>query len=304
MTMRGSMKWTLVALAAAFALAMVGCGGGDEDTEAVMSPDERTAEGAPATADDLAGIWLIEEGIEDPLLFRFDPDGSFAADWVGRLAATPAAAGTYEVDEGTVTLANGKSDVCARGDSWAWDAGIPEEGRVDVIWTASEARDEECDPGVGTRYTFIRVSPRSAPGAELTGTRGAEGRPPEDAATLAGIWLLEGSGQLLHFGADGTYELDDVGALGVDPDDAGTFELDRRGSLTFTSGPSSRSCTKGDRWVWEGVEIAVGPARRPDPEAGEGGFARGGDWTLTADVAEDACDHSIGANAVWLRIGW
>lgn len=150
----------------------------------------------------------------------------------------------------------------------------------------------------GTQWTFVRVSPSSPPGEELAGEPG-EPTPPEDASTLAGLWLREGSGQLLSLGADGTYAVDDAGELGVDAADTGTFELDRNGSLTLTSGPKSRACSQGDRWVWEGAEIEVGPTVE-DPT----GVAQGGDWTLVGDVTEDACGHGAAEDVRWLRISY
>jgi hypothetical protein len=292
------MALTLTALAVGMAL-LVGCGGDDdgEEPEAVIPPEERTAEGEPPTASELAGIWWVNdpEVFGGVILARFSADGMFAIDWRGLLDTTPGAAGTYEVDDSAIAFASEGSDVCTEGDDWAWDAGIPEEGRLNVVWT--EEPDEECYVGVGTQWALTRVSPSSPAGTELGGERGEDPVPPDDASTLAGIWLLEGTGQLLRLGEGRTYAIDDAGELGVDPADVGTFQLDRNGTLTFTSGPRSRDCSEGDRWVWEQVEVALGPPREV-----EGALAEGGDWTLRAEVTEDACDHAIADDAQWLRI--
>jgi hypothetical protein len=296
-------KGTIIALVAALALAA--CGGDDdgEEPEAAAPPEERTAEGEPPTESELAGIWwLTDPGIDEgaTLLVRFSPDGTFAIDDGGLLDTTPAAAGTYELDGEMINFESSGSEVCTEGDTWAFEAGVPSEGQLHTV--VKEDADEECSLGVGAQWRLTRVSPSSPPGVEITGEPGEDAVPPEDAETLAGIWLLEGSGQLLRFGRDQSYATDDAGGLGADPADVGTVELDRDGTLTFTSGPRSRICSEGDRWVWEGVEIAVAPATRPDPEAGEGGLAVGGDWTLHGDVTEDACDHAIADDAQWLRI--
>jgi hypothetical protein len=295
--------WTLIALAVGMALP-AGCGGDDgEEPETVVPPEERTAEGEAPTESELAGIWwMTEPGIDRAatLLVRFSPDGTFAIDDGGRLDTTPAAAGTYELDGEMINFESSGSELCTEGDTWALEAGVPAEGELHTV--VREDADEECSLGVGTQWRLTRVSPSSPPGVEITGEPGEDAVPPQDAETLAGIWLLEGSGRLLRFGRDGSYATDDAGGLGTDPADIGTVELDRDGTLIFTSGRRSRGCSEGDRWVWEGVEIAVAPATRPDPEAGEGGLAVGGDWTLSADVTGDDCDHAIPDDARWLRI--
>lgn len=305
-TAMGRPPKALLALAAVlFALALVACGGDDgEEPEALVPPEERTAEGEGPTAGELAGIWWLNdpEQFDGALLVRFSPDGTFAIDNEGFLDTKPVATGTYELEGKRISFESSGSRVCTEGDSWVFEAGLPEGGRLQTV--VKEDADPECTLGVGTQWSLVRLSPSSPPTSEITGERGENPVPPDDAATLAGIWLLEETGVLLRLGEDGTYAIDDAGGLGVDPADVGTFELDRRGALTFTSGPRSRSCSTGDRWVWEQVEVAVGPQKRPDPEAGEGGLARGGDWTLSADVTEDACDHALAADAVWLRISW
>jgi hypothetical protein len=296
-----SWRLTLIVLATALVLAVAACGGDDDDDdagEAAAPPEEQTgAEGTPATADDLTGTWLIVEGIEDELMFEFHPDGTYVGDWRGLLATKPGAAGTYEADEGTVRFENGNSDVCRRGDSWAWDSTVSEEGRLDIVFRRSESASEECRVPKGTQWTFVRVSPSSPAGEELRGDPG-ELEPLTDATTLEGIWLREESGELLSFARNGSYTIDDDGQLGSDPADTGTFELDPEETLTLTSGPKSRTCSRGDRWVWEGSGIEVGPAPE-DPTLG--GTAS---WTLVGEVTEDACDHAAGADARWLRISF
>jgi hypothetical protein len=213
----------------------------------------------------------------------------------GSSTRTPAAAGTYELDGRRISFESRGSTVCTEGDTWAFDASVSEEGRLHTIVT--EDADEECSLGVGAQWSLVRVSPSSPPSVEIAGERGADPVPPEDVATLAGIWLLEGGGVLLRLGEDGAYAVDDAGGLGVDPADVGAFQVDRRGTVTFTSGPRSRDCSEGDRWIWEQVEVAVGPQREA-----EGGLAEGGDWTLRGVATEDVCNHAIADDAQWVRI--
>jgi hypothetical protein len=304
-------RWVKVSLAAvaatALAAPLAGCGGGDEppngEAEEVASPEERTAAGETPIRSELVGIWLVDEiDFEGRLLVSFNRNGTFAIDDRGLLDTTPAAAGNYRLDGKLIMFESSGSDICTEGDTWAFEAGVPDEGRLTTV--VREDAADECSLGVGTEWRWIRVSPSSPPGNELRGERGEDAVPPEDEETLAGIWLLEGSGVLLRIGEDRSYALDDAGRLGVQPLDVGSFRLDRQGALTFTSGRRSEACAEGDRWVWERVQITVAPAKRPDPDAGEGGLAVGGDWTLDADVAEDECGHAAGDDARWLRISW
>jgi hypothetical protein len=119
--------------------------------------------------------------------------------------------------------------------------------------------------------------------AELTAAELSENvGPPTEGADLTGIWLPEGGSHLLRFGWDGTYAIDDSGLLGKDPDDVGTFEVGRKGTITFTSASSSRGCPEGSVSVWEEVRLEV--------------------VTLRGVVSRDACMGRAGTDWTWTRI--
>jgi hypothetical protein len=67
-------------------------------------------------------------------------------------------------------------------------------------------------------------------------------------ATLEGIWLREGTGQLASFTSDGRYSIDDGGLLGVDPDDTGHYEIDADTLVLSTDGTGP--CASGATATW------------------------------------------------------
>jgi len=183
---------------------------------------EPSLRGLVPTVDGLAGIWIIDD--DDPLLVRFSPDGTYAFDNIGSLDTDPAAAGTYEVNGRIITFTNGRSRICPDGDRYGWRAGLTEDGRLHVLHlsTAEVIDDIPDDCDLVGESTWTRVSPSSPAGARIPAKLAGESAPPSTESALRGIWLLEGGGHLLRFGTDGTYALDDAGALGKNPDDVGT----------------------------------------------------------------------------------
>lgn len=253
-----------------------------EGTEEFPTPG--TAPSAPVgdapTVESLAGIWLVDD--DEPLLGRFSTDGTFAFDNIGALDTDPAAAGTYEVDGRVIRFTNGQSRICSEGDRYAWRAGLTEAGRLHVFHEdVMDDVADDCDL-VGEQ-TWTRVSPSSPSGILIRAAgRSEEGAPPSTESALRGIWLLEGGGHLLRFSTDGTYALDDAGALGNDPDDVGTFAVDGQGGITLTSEADSRTCAAGDLWAWQNVRLA-GP-------------------TLHGVVTESACPKDVGVDLTWVRL--
>lgn len=300
------MEKRLVRLSAAailMALATAACAGGtgrgdnqpsEPQAEATAAEAAATIEGLPPTKNRLAGIWLADEEVT-PLLVRFSPDGTFAIDdGAGPLDTAPAGSGTYEVDGETIRFMNERSRVCNEGDRWTFQARLPEDGRLHTVITDDAA--DACSRGAGTELTWTRVSPSSPVGLQITAPNsGKEGARPSAASVLRGIWLLEGGGHLLRFGIDGTYAIDDAGRLGADPYDVGTVEADGKGTLTFISGARSRGCERGDRWVWEEVELVSGlTVRGPVTE-----FAGA---TLRGLVSTDDCREEAGMELTWVLI--
>jgi hypothetical protein len=239
-------------------------------------------QGLEPTAERLAGIWVIHD--DNPLLVRFSPDGTYAFDNIGLLDTDPAASGTFEVSGRTITFVEGQSRICPEGDRYGWRASVTTDGRLHVLHLSTqEVIDDipdDCD--LAGESTWTRVSPSSQAGMRIPAIPQGDEAPPSSISALRGIWLLEGGGHLIRFNTDGTYALDDGGALGKDPDDVGAFEVDAQGGVTLTSGGDSRTCAEGDRSVWENIRLAGG--------------------RLRAVVADNACPTGIETDLTWIRL--
>lgn len=240
----------------------------------------------PPTVETLAGIWLNEDW--DALLLALHSDGTMAFDNGGYLDTDPAVAGTFALDQHDVVFTAGES-ACAAGDSWTFEATTPEDGRLLTVIT--EDGTGNCSVGMGTEWSWTRLSPRSAAGTAIItpATGGGTTHPPTE-TSVRGIWLLEGSGQLLRFGRDGTYAIDDGGLLGADPDDIGTYEVEGS-SIAFTS-TGSRSCAAGESMVWEKVvrdDVFVEENRRYVPR-------------LRTGAIETECPSFGGGDQTWIRV--
>jgi hypothetical protein len=274
----------VAALGVAVAVAVVLSRPDDARRTDVGDPPPDTVQGAAPTIDTLAGIWLNDNmragGANDGLLMELNPDGTFAIDGYGLLDSGPATQGTYEIRGGEIAFSVGRSARCPLGEAFSLRAGIPEDGRLHTVMT-----EPGCTVTAGTEWTWTRVSPSSAAGAEITaGDPSGDAAPPEDVISLRGIWLLEGSGHLLRISWSGSYTVDDMGRLGTDPIDEGRVELKGR-TLIFTSGGGSRGCGQGARWVWGNVSAET-----------FGTVIRG-------TAREDECGHGAeGAELTWIRI--
>ena len=257
-------------------------------------------EGEPGglTVEKLAGVWWPTRGFDvggpSPLL-SFGADGTFAVDNAGRLDTAPFLEGTYRVEGDTIVL----SDSNRGCPDMRWTASLRTNGMLAFTITDPASLDCLREPGYyieGVEFTYVRISPGSPASAELASRRaeqepvlrslGAE--PPGELSELAGIWLLDGGEHLLRIGSDGTYAIADAGTLVADPDDVGTVELENRsvqevslrvGTLTFTSGPESRTCSEGTRTVWTEV-LFISNA-------------------MAADVPEGACGEVPAGRATW-----
>jgi hypothetical protein len=285
----------LVTLATA-ALALAGCAGDGSatDQDEIDLPHAETSDLSPAptteselpdvegpapTVDELAGVWNLHdvpaEGW-DPLLAQMDRDGNAVFDLFGRLDTSPAVVATYTHDGDTISfVAEPDSEICP-GDSWTWRVGVPEDGRLHIVFT-----EGGCTVPLGAEWAGSRVSPRSAAGAEITFDSAADGFVMPSVVALRGIWLLEGEGVLLRMSGGGTYARDDAGQLAASPVDAGTFEFED-GTLIMTSGSDSEICAEGDVRVFEDVRI-------------------NGRVLQTTSVT-DACEGADGAELRWLRL--
>ena len=266
------------------------CGGGVDPPSDATGPTEPASpsipvEGEPPTADSIRGIW--QHATQPSRMIRFGPDQAFAVDTHGSIDSSPALVGTYELDGRdivvTVTQVGGACDV---GDTWNWRTGVPEAGRLQLVFT--QTGRGQCAIPIGTEWSFIRLSPRSSAGADLTadpvgGFAPLPANADEALEVLDGLWLLEQGGHLLRLRPYGTYAIDDTGLLGTDPYDAGAIEVAGT-TLTLVSGAGSSRCAEGDRLVLRSVQI---------DEIGR---------SLRGTVVDDDCSHGIGARPTWIRL--
>jgi hypothetical protein len=253
-------------------------------TGTTTEPPTVPVEGQPPTAESIQGIWRHAE--QPSRMIRFGPDQAFAVDTHGVLDSAPALVGTYELDGRDVVVTVTGVGACDAGDSWTWRAGVPEDGRLQLVFT--ETGRGNCAIPIGTEWSFIRLSPKSSAGADVTvdpvgGFASLPANPDEALEALDGLWLLEGGGHLLRLRSYGTYAIDDMGLLGADPYDAGAIEVAGT-TLTLVSGAGSNRCAEGDRLVLRNVRL---------DEIGR---------TLRGTVVEDGCPHVIGARPTWVRL--
>ncbi len=238
--------------------------------------------GAAPTLETLSGIWLFDggpDGGESGMLMRFGLDGRFAIDAYGALDTTPATRGTFRIDGDRVHFEVEPSARCAAGETFTFRMGSTDGGRLDTVMT-----EPGCGVTSGTEWTWNRVSPVSDAGAGIRATAASDDAvPPEGAQALEGIWLLEGTGQLLRISFSGSYAIDDQGTLGTSPYDEGSLELQGR-AVVLVSGPGSRGCRAGARWEWG--TVAVEP------------FGR----AMRAISRRDACGHDTPAKLTWIKI--
>jgi hypothetical protein len=240
--------------------------------------------GQVPTGNNIRGIW--QHATQPSRMIRFGPGQAFAVDTHGAIDESPALRGMYEVDGRDIVVTVTGVGPCAAGDTWTWRAGLPDQGRLQLVFTETGLGD--CAIPIGTEWSFIRLSPRSSPGTELTAdpVGGFSSLPanPEDAlAVLDGLWLLERGGHLLRLRSYGTYAIDDMGLLGTDPYDAGTIEVAST-TLILVSVAGSNRCDEGDRLVLRNVGVdEIGSA-------------------LRAIVGNDECSHALGARPTWIRL--
>jgi hypothetical protein len=139
----------IAAGAVGLAIALVWCGGADEPS---TTPSAEAGAGSAPTMDSLAGVWLRSP---ETLFVSFTDDGRFAADPLrDSLDATPAGAGTYEIDGNTITFTFADTPACTEGDTSVWIASQPESDRIEVEVTEDGSGD--CTWGLGD-HRFVRL---------------------------------------------------------------------------------------------------------------------------------------------------
>jgi hypothetical protein len=237
-------------LGVSIALLAGACGGAADEGPAVEET-ALVAEGQAPTGVDLNGIWLQVEDTESlGVLVRFSPNSTFASDDGGELATKPDALGTFDLNQGAITFTSEGSNLCPEGDSWSWQASLPENGRLHIVHTEEAA--DPCRIPLKREWTLIRVMPRpyiqgSTAIRAIAAAGPAEG-PPPTASELAGIWYSP-EAPLVGFSPDGTFVIDNKGNLDTGPAIRGTFKV-KGGLSTFTIG-GGYACTPADGWAWK-----------------------------------------------------
>ncbi|HEX5937502.1 MAG TPA: hypothetical protein VFZ75_07435 [Actinomycetota bacterium] len=213
------------------------------------------------------------------LLMRLGADGTFAIDAYGSLDLSSATRGTFVIDGSDVDFEVEPSARCPTGETFTFQIGVSKGGRLETVMT-----EPGCDVAEGTRWAWTHVSPASEAGVEIRAAApSGDAAPPEDVLSLQGIWLLEGTGQLLRVSFSGSYAIDDRGTLGADPSDEGLLEVQGR-KIVLVSGSGSRTCAPNARWVWSEVELEPFGTR------------------MTAVSRRDGCGRGITADLSWIRI--
>ncbi len=279
--------------AAVISLMLFAAGCSSSDASTTVASESETEAG------ELDGIWwkprVVDLPQDIPLIIQFGPGDLFAFEGRANLAA-PVFRGRYTLVDDVVTyaeneIADGPCPTVDRETRWA--VANVDDGKIDIEVLESG----ECGGTVGTSFPMLRLSPFSSAGAAITPPDGEFDDTLMLPSLLKGIWLREGTGELVLFNADGTYARSDTGDMLVDPDDRGTFLVvapegdDELAKITMTSDGTSK-CAAGSTLIWDQVQWNQVPPTI-DPPLGPIGAVR--------TVAEDDCGLSAG-DQIWIHI--
>jgi hypothetical protein len=116
---------------------------------------------------------------------------------------------------------------------------------------------------------------------------------------LKGVWLREGTGEVVLLHTDGTYARSDKGDVLADPDDRGTFVLvtpdvadDNELVYVVMTSDGTGKCAAGSTLTWDAVEWNKVP---PPKNQGFGPIG------AVHTIADDACGMSSG-NQTWIHV--
>jgi hypothetical protein len=262
------------------------------DASTTVAPESETAAG------ELDGIWwkpLVADVPGDiPITFQFGPGDLFVLD--GRAQLTdPVFRGRYTFVDDVVTYVDNEivDGPCPTGGQTRLAITIVDDGEI-----GTEVLEEgECSGPVGYSAPMIRLSPASSAGAAITPPDGQFDDTLMFPTQLKGIWLREGTGEVVLFDFDGTYARSDNGDVLSDPDDRGTFLLvtpegdDELAYVVMTSDGTS-ACAAGSTLTWDQVQWNQVPATI-GPPLGPRGAVR--------TIADDDCGMSVG-DQTWIHI--
>ncbi len=287
---RDRRRTVAVVAAAAVAVPVLGIAalqslGGDDKTAppanpgpSVSDPDTLFLTGSAPTPELFDGVWRVDNGT---LLVKFTEDGRFQADERGRLFSSPAFLGDYSIagDVVTVTITGGQPG--CNGQQFAMRASFPAADFARIVHTQSATAD--CSPAPqDARWVLEGVLPPNEFLADLSLDErelNADGWKPPKPAILHGVWMAEGSQQVLELDPDGSYFIADVSG---DVVDHGDWSLVRSPSqLRLVSAGDSLTCDLGDRLVLSKLEYL-----HRDP------------YLMRNTVAQNTC------GAPWTAQGW
>ena len=121
---------------------------------------------------ELAGVWLVEKiygsdtDLEDALLVRFDPGGTFVADHEGGLfSGRQDVWGTYRLEEALLTTEVEGGVACSPGEGATWRAATYHDNRLSLAWVRGTCpNDGHGDLWILRRLLLDAGLPTRAPG--------------------------------------------------------------------------------------------------------------------------------------------
>jgi len=260
-----------------------------------------------APSGELDGVWweprLPDVSLDIPIVYQIGPGDLFVFDGRAQLTS-PVFQGSYTFIDGEVTyfgnqIADGPGvpglGPCPTGGGDnRWKITIVDDGEIGTEVVAAGG----CSGRVGHPVEMVRLSPSSTAGETIAPPEGEYDDSFQFPSQLNGIWLREGTGEVVYFhSADSTYGRSDIGDVVVAPQDRGTFVLvppeDDAGQVkvVFTSDGTGK-CSAGSTMTWDSVQWnQVPPAI--DPPLGPIGAV------LT--IADDACGISSGSQT-WIHV--
>lgn len=230
--------------------------------------------------DQLRGVWLND--IWPDMVVQFGPGDEISIDSNGAVGEGAAVRGSFTVVDDVLTFTtDDRAWACGAGEVYGWSLSMPADGMLTI--EIVESRGSNCAVVVGSVWTFRRLSPVSVGGAALTGPPQTPEDTPATSADLKGVWIREGSGELLLLGADGSFVRTIDGDLVDAPLDRGRFEVladDAGASLRFMS-DGTGTCPTGDL---EFVDVHLLPG---DPGSRLTG-------AMEVDTTTDPCGDAAG----------
>lgn len=277
---------------------------GDREETAPSSESSATVgPGVGTEAGALDGIWWKPRDRslpgDIPVTVQIGPGELFVLDGRAQLTS-PVFRGRYTFVDDVVTYDGNEiaEGPCSPGDGpTRWSVVIVDEGEIGT----EVLENGVCSAEIGTRASMTRLSPASAVGAAITPPEGEFDNTPTVPSQLKGLWLRQGTGEVLYFDVDGTFARSDGGDVVAAPDDRGAFALetddavateDEAVAQVVMTSDGSGTCAAGSTLTWASVEWnRVPPA--VDPPLGPIGAVR--------VAADDQCSGSSGEQT-WIHV--